>query len=61
MLIPFDNGRICRIGSFVEWKILYKLAKDKNGLLQKETIRGVYDGSLFEVLKKEHTKRITSS
>lgn len=50
-----------RIGSFVEWKILYKLAKDKNGLLQKETIRGVYDGSLFEVLKKEHTKRITSS
>ncbi|KAK2399577.1 Caleosin-related family protein [Trifolium repens] len=50
-----------RIGSSVEWNVLYKLAKDKNGLLQKETIRGVYDGSLFEVLKKEHTKRINSS
>ncbi|XP_050892816.1 probable peroxygenase 5 isoform X1 [Lathyrus oleraceus] len=50
-----------RIGSFVEWKILYTLAKDKNGLLPKETIRGVYDGSLFEVLRNEHTKRISSS
>ncbi|XP_012570586.1 probable peroxygenase 5 [Cicer arietinum] len=45
-----------RIGGFVEWEVLYKLAKDKNGLLQKETIRGVYDGTLFEALKKEHTK-----
>ncbi|XP_027361519.1 probable peroxygenase 5 [Abrus precatorius] len=45
-----------RIGSFVEWNILYKLAKDKNGLLQKETIQGVYDGSLFEILKKEHSE-----
>ncbi|XP_057445494.1 probable peroxygenase 5 [Lotus japonicus] len=44
-----------RIGSLVEWKVLYKLAKDKNGLLQKETIRGVYDGSLFEILKNEHS------
>lgn len=50
-----------RIGGFVEWKILYKLAKDKNGLLPKETIRGVYDGTLFEVLKKEHAKRKSSS
>ncbi|KAJ1418401.1 Caleosin-related [Sesbania bispinosa] len=44
-----------RIGSLVEWKVLYKLAKDKNGLLQKETIRGVYDGSLFEILKNERS------
>lgn len=43
-----------RIGSLVEWKLLYKLAKDKSGLLQKETLRGVYDGSLFEQLKKQH-------
>ncbi|KAL5071003.1 hypothetical protein RYX36_021890 [Vicia faba] len=50
-----------RMGSFVEWKVLYKLAKDKNGLLQKETIRGVYDGRLFQVLKKEHIKTINSS
>ncbi|CAL5206706.1 unnamed protein product [Lathyrus oleraceus] len=50
-----------RIGGCVEWKILYKLAKDKNGLLQKETVRGVYDGTLFEVLKNEHAKRRSSS
>ncbi|KAL2347745.1 hypothetical protein Fmac_001745 [Flemingia macrophylla] len=47
------NGRI---GSLAEWNLLYKLAKDKNGLLQKETIRGVYDGSLFEQLKKRHSE-----
>ncbi|XP_072055454.1 probable peroxygenase 5 isoform X2 [Arachis hypogaea] len=44
-----------RIGSFVEWHLLYKIGKDKDGLLQKETIRGVYDGSVFEILKKEHS------
>ncbi|XP_015932055.1 probable peroxygenase 5 [Arachis duranensis] len=44
-----------RIGSFVEWHLLYKIGKDKHGLLQKETIRGVYDGSVFEILKKEHS------
>ncbi|RYR44154.1 hypothetical protein Ahy_A08g040537 [Arachis hypogaea] len=45
-----------RIGSFVEWHLLYKIGKDKDGLLQKETIRGVYDGSVFEILKKEHSR-----
>ncbi|XP_020204808.1 probable peroxygenase 4 [Cajanus cajan] len=44
-----------RIGGEIEWEILYKVAKDKNGLLKKETIRGVYDGSLFELLKEEHS------
>jgi len=44
-----------RIGGFVEWSLLYKLAKDKNGLLQKDAIRAVYDGSLFEQLKNQHS------
>ncbi|KAF7827566.1 putative peroxygenase 4 [Senna tora] len=44
------------LASYVEWKILYDLCKDKNGLLQKETIRGVYDGSLFEIMEKEHSQ-----
>ncbi|MED6113251.1 putative peroxygenase 5, partial [Stylosanthes scabra] len=44
-----------RIGAFVEWNLFYKLAKDKNGLLEKETIRGIYDGSVFEILKKKHS------
>lgn len=44
-----------RIGGFVEWKILYYLAKDKNGLLKKDTVRAVYDGTLFEKMAEEKT------
>ncbi|KAK6921621.1 Caleosin-related [Dillenia turbinata] len=39
--------------AYVEWKVLYDLCKDKNGLLHKDTIRAVYDGSLFEQMAKE--------
>ncbi|XP_047307215.1 probable peroxygenase 4 [Impatiens glandulifera] len=39
--------------AFIEWKVLYILAKDKNGLLQKETVRGLYDGTLFEKMEEE--------
>ncbi|CAK8570406.1 unnamed protein product [Lathyrus sativus] len=45
------------LASFTEWKILYVLCKDKNGLLHKETVRGVYDGSLFEKMEKEHSEK----
>ncbi|KAA8529011.1 hypothetical protein F0562_033501 [Nyssa sinensis] len=41
------------LASYTEWKILYVLCKDKRGLLHKETIRAVYDGSLFEKMAKE--------
>ncbi|KAM7484695.1 hypothetical protein LguiA_000704 [Lonicera macranthoides] len=41
------------VASYTEWKILYILCKDKNGLLHKDTIRAVYDGSLFEQMAKE--------
>ncbi|KAJ0988638.1 hypothetical protein J5N97_006994 [Dioscorea zingiberensis] len=42
-----------RIMSFGEWNLLYKIGKDENGLLHRETIRGVYDGSLFEQVEKK--------
>ncbi|XP_057445495.1 probable peroxygenase 4 [Lotus japonicus] len=45
------------LASYTEWKILYVLGKDKDGLLQKETVRGVYDGSLFEQMEKEHKQK----
>ncbi|KAL2939858.1 putative peroxygenase 4 [Bienertia sinuspersici] len=42
--------------AFVEWKILFYLCKDKNGLLQRDTIRGAYDGSLFEKMECERNE-----
>ncbi|KAM6589188.1 hypothetical protein CsatA_011793 [Cannabis sativa] len=48
----FLNGWV---GAMAEWLVLYNLAKDKRGLLTKDTIRDVYDGSLFERLEKEHS------
>lgn len=41
----------------IEWVSLYVIAKNKDGLLEKETIRRVYDGSLFEALAKQHSSR----
>ncbi|CAK9185209.1 unnamed protein product [Ilex paraguariensis] len=49
----FSVAKLDLIQSFFEWKLLYDIGKDKNGLLHKDTIRGVYDGSLFEKLAKE--------
>ncbi|XP_039803683.1 peroxygenase-like [Panicum virgatum] len=39
------------IGAAGEWFLLYSVAKDKDGLLQRETVRGAFDGSLFERLQ----------
>ncbi|XP_019254405.1 PREDICTED: probable peroxygenase 5 isoform X2 [Nicotiana attenuata] len=46
-----------RIAALSEWKILYFLCKDQHGLLGKEKVRGVYDGSLFEQMAKEHQSK----
>lgn len=37
-----------------EWMFLYNLAKNKEGLLEKEALRALYDGSLFEYFEKQH-------
>ncbi|GMN38482.1 hypothetical protein TIFTF001_007707 [Ficus carica] len=42
------------LAAWTEWKILYTLCKDEKGLLRKETVRAVYDGSLFERMEKQH-------
>ncbi|KAE9605301.1 putative plant seed peroxygenase [Lupinus albus] len=43
--------------SYLEWKFLYVIGKDKDGLLTKEIVRGVYDGSLFEHLEKRQSEK----
>ncbi|OEL27266.1 putative peroxygenase 3 [Dichanthelium oligosanthes] len=40
-----------RIAAAGEWNLLYSVAKDKDGLLQRETVRGLFDASLFERLQ----------
>ncbi|GAA0158689.1 oxygenase [Lithospermum erythrorhizon] len=40
-----------------EWKILYTLGKDDQGLLQKDTVRAMYDGSLFERIEKDRKSK----
>ncbi|KAL6187024.1 hypothetical protein ACLB2K_043140 [Fragaria x ananassa] len=50
------NDRRGWLAAWTEWKILYLLCKDKNGLLHKDTIRAVYDGSLFERMEKERSE-----
>nr|GMD63374.1 probable peroxygenase 5 isoform X1 [Ipomoea batatas] len=41
-----------------EWKVLYLLAKNGDGLLTKERVKGVYDGSLFDQMAKEHASKV---
>lgn len=50
-----------RLGGFTEWKVLYSLCKDKDGFLHKDTVRAVYDGSLFERLEQERNSKKESS
>ncbi|KAK4264025.1 hypothetical protein QN277_029367 [Acacia crassicarpa] len=45
------------IASEGEWKLLYKFGKDKDGLLEKDTVRAVYDGTLFQLLEKQHNSQ----
>ncbi|MCL7026500.1 hypothetical protein MKW94_010768 [Papaver nudicaule] len=49
--VPKDYGGW--VAAYTEWKILYMLGKDKDGLLHKETVRAAYDGSLFERMEQE--------
>ncbi|KAI3878119.1 hypothetical protein MKX03_036918 [Papaver bracteatum] len=45
------------VGSWVEWKTFFSVCKDKNGLLQKETLRAFYTGDLFEQMEQERARK----
>lgn len=46
-----------RFAAWAEWRLVYSLAKDEEGFLHRETIRGLYDGSLFEQLEAKRNSR----
>ncbi|XP_033514629.1 probable peroxygenase 4 isoform X2 [Nicotiana tomentosiformis] len=48
------------LNASTDWRILYDLAKDKNGELTKEAVRAVYDGSLFEQMARENASKKSS-
>lgn len=41
----------------LEWTFLYHIGKNKEGFLEKETIRRMFDGSLWEILAKQNSSR----
>ncbi|KAK9058415.1 hypothetical protein SSX86_023257 [Deinandra increscens subsp. villosa] len=56
---PSDSGTYDtegRIANKFEWAAVYFIAKDEEGYLSKEAMRGVFDGSLFENLSKNKKK-----
>ncbi|XP_047324274.1 probable peroxygenase 4 [Impatiens glandulifera] len=50
--VPKDTAG--SIAAYTEWKMLYSMCKDKDGLLQKPIVRATYDGTLFYQLEKSH-------
>lgn len=36
-----------------DWRILFDVGKNKDGILTKEAVRDVYDGTLFEQKARE--------
>ncbi|KAJ7556331.1 hypothetical protein O6H91_05G078700 [Diphasiastrum complanatum] len=45
------------IANKLEWGFTYWIAKNEKGMVPKEAIRGVYDGSFFEVLEKQQSEK----
>ncbi|KAI3831925.1 hypothetical protein MKX03_000258 [Papaver bracteatum] len=43
--------------SFFEWKLLYVVGKDKNGLLQREALEALFTGELFYRLEQERARK----
>eukprot|EP00253_Pinus_taeda_P036055 PITA_36055 len=52
-----SNDPIGWLVAELEWLALYFIAKNRHGLLEKETIRRLFDGSLFGTLAKQNSCR----
>ncbi|XP_059278612.1 probable peroxygenase 5 [Lycium ferocissimum] len=50
------------LNAITDWRILYSVGKNEDGVLTKESVRGAYDGSFFEQKAKEvAAKKMKSS
>uniref|UniRef100_A0A453RA61 Uncharacterized protein n=1 Tax=Aegilops tauschii subsp. strangulata TaxID=200361 RepID=A0A453RA61_AEGTS len=47
-----------RLAPVKEWGLTYKLASDKDGFLHKDSVRGIYDGSVFVKLEEKRSLQI---
>lgn len=51
-----DLTLTCRIASKGEWSVTFWLLKDKDGLISKESIRDMFDGSIFKKVEMRKSK-----
>jgi peroxygenase len=53
MACCFCFGCSCRIAERLEWWVSYLLCADDNGIISKEKVRKLYDGSIFYEIANE--------
>jgi hypothetical protein len=51
------NDFVGWIAARLEWWVLWLAAADDKGLLSKEKVRAMYDGTLWNVLEREQTAK----
>lgn len=45
------------VANFAEWKFLFHIAKDKDGHLKKETVKSLFEGTLFQQMAEERASK----
>lgn len=51
----------CRLASIISWTLLWWVARDEGGCLSRDTVRAVYDGTLFYGIAERRRARALAS